>query len=79
MLALGFNFLLDDTELRSKVGLKFLLWEDTNQSKLLYIYYIYIYIYIYMYISLLLYLLSRGQVPTTKYIEEGGQLTGGSC
>ena len=32
-----------------------------------------------MYISLLLYLLSRGQVPTTKYIEEGGQLTGGSC
>ena len=35
MLAFGFNFLLDDTEFRSKVGLKFQLWEDTNQSALI--------------------------------------------
>ena len=36
MLAFGFNFLLDDTGFRSKVGLKCQLLKDTNQSKLKY-------------------------------------------
>ena len=66
MLALGFNFLFGDTEFCSKVGLKFELWEDTNQSKLIYIYmyiyiciyiyYIYIYKYIYIYINIYIYI-----------------------
>ena len=65
MLALGFNFLLDDTELRSKVGLKFLLWEDTNQSKLLYIYYIYIYIYVYIFV--IIFVISRSSTHYKIY------------
>ena len=50
-----FPFLLEDTELCSKAGLKFQLREHTNQSKFIYyslhiIIYIYMYIYIYPYI-----------------------------